>query len=68
VGTATSDSGCSWPFAFLDANAHDLEASGEETNHVFRYVAASETEDHEGILALLTHWFEQAIRPLTVEE
>jgi death-on-curing protein len=54
--------------AFLEANGHDLEATGEETDHVFRHVAASESEDYEGILALLTHWFEQAIRPLAEGE
>lgn len=54
--------------AFLEANGHDFEASGEETDYVFRHVAASSPEDCDGILALLTHWFEQAIRPLAEEE
>jgi len=53
--------------AFLEANGQDLEASGEETDHVFRTVAASAPENYEETLELLTHWIEQAIRPLAEE-
>jgi death-on-curing family protein len=53
---------------FLDANGHEIDASGEETDHVFRHVAASEAADHEGIMAILTYWFEQSIRPLAEED
>jgi death-on-curing protein len=53
--------------AFLEANGHDLEVSGEETDHVFRRVAGSASEDYDDTLALLTHWFEQTMRPLAEE-
>jgi death on curing protein len=54
--------------AFLEANGHDLEASGEEIDHVFRHVAASESGDHDEMIVALSYWFERAIRPLTREE
>ncbi len=54
--------------AFLELNGHDLEASAEETEHVFRYAAGSAAGDYDQMLEMLTHWFEQAIRPLAGEE
>jgi death-on-curing protein len=53
--------------AFLEANGQDLEASAEEIDHIFRHVAASPSAEHEDFIASFTHWFEQAIQPLTEE-
>ena len=49
--------------AFLELNGHDLEASGEETDHIFRSVAASEARNYDEVLKSFAYWFEQTIRP-----
>jgi death-on-curing family protein len=53
--------------AFLEANGCDLEASGEEIEHIFRHVAASESAAHTAVIADLTGWFDSATQPLTGE-
>jgi prophage maintenance system killer protein len=47
--------------AFLESFGAEIDASMEETEHVFRTVAGA--SDYEAALADLTHWFEQTIRP-----
>jgi len=53
--------------AFLEANKFDLDASGQEIDHVFRHAAGSDAALYEAVLDCLTNWFEKAIRPLAEE-
>jgi death on curing protein len=48
--------------AFLESFGAELDASAEETEHVFRHTAAAEHYDRA--LENLTYWFGQTIRPI----
>jgi death-on-curing protein len=54
--------------AFLEANGYDIEASAEETEHVFRHVAESPSGEFEAMTSDLEGWFDQVIVPLTEED
>lgn len=54
--------------AFLELNGLDLEASGEEIDHVFRTAAGSPAHDYADTLTLLAHWFSEVIRDLDEED
>lgn len=49
-------------------NDAEIEATTDETEHIFKRISASPANEYERTLELLTHWFEQTIRPLSEEE